>query len=67
MCETLKITQQIIRIYLHLIYTKNYQKMIILKTRVIPGIMNQRSLLSQTKPTIVKEIILAQEKNKQIQ
>ena len=39
MSKALKITQQIIRIYLHLIDTKNYQRMIILKTRVIPWIM----------------------------
>ena len=36
MCETLRITQQIIRICLYLIDTKNYQRMMILKTRVIP-------------------------------
>ena len=39
MCEALKITQQIIRICLHLIDTKNYQRMMILKMRVIPPIM----------------------------
>ena len=39
MCEALKITQQIICIYLHLINTKNYQIMMTLKTRVILGIM----------------------------
>ena len=39
MSKALKITQQIIRIYLHLIDTKNYQRMIISKTRVIPWIM----------------------------
>ena len=39
MCEALKITQQIIRIHLHLIDTKNYKIMMILKTRVIRGIM----------------------------
>ena len=59
--RTLKITQQITRIYLHPMDTKNYQRMMILKTRVIPRIMlNQRSLLGQTKPTLVKEIILRQ-------
>ena len=47
------------RIYLYLIDTKKY-------TRVIPRIMwNQRRLPSQTKPTLVKEIILTQEKNQQ--
>ena len=37
--KALKITQQIIRIYPHLIDTKNCQRMIILKTRVILWIM----------------------------
>ena len=38
-CEALKITQQTIRMYLHLIDTNNYQIMVILKRTVIPGIM----------------------------
>ena len=39
MYKALKIIQQIIRIYLHLVNTKSYQRMMILKTRVILGIM----------------------------
>ena len=68
MCETLKITQQIIRIYLDLTNIKNYHRMIILKTITVPGNMeNQRILPSQTKLTLIKEVILTQEKNQQIQ
>ena len=35
MCEALKINQQIIRVYLHLITTNNYQRMTIVMRSVI--------------------------------
>ena len=65
--KALKVTQQIIGIYLHLIDTENYQIMVILKMRIITGIMkNQRKLSTQTKPTQVKRIIMTLGKNQQI-
>ena len=55
MWEALKITQQIIRIYLHLIDTRNHQIMVILKRKVILGGYVKPNKAADSKPTQVKK------------